>query len=182
MKTKKGFTLVELSIVLVIIGLLIGGVLVAQSLIETAQIQKTIRQIQQVHILASQFKEKTRYLPGDLPNAYTMFSGACGINAIPTSSQNSGRCNGNGDGNIDWGGVVMEYYIFWEHLYLMGMLDTPFTGDGYTLGSLANQGMPGVNIMKLPFKRNGQSHGNLGGLSAAYGSGGSDNYSLHISA
>ena len=52
---KKGFTLVELSIVLVIIGLLIGGILVAQSMIHTAKIQNTVRLIQQMDTAVSNF-------------------------------------------------------------------------------------------------------------------------------
>ena len=47
---KNGFTLVELSIVLVIIGLLIGGILVAQSMIGTAKITAFTRQVQQADI------------------------------------------------------------------------------------------------------------------------------------
>ena len=62
---KKGFTLVELSIVLVIIGLLIGGVLVAQSLIDSAKIQSTIKILGQSDIAISNFKDRYRQLPGD---------------------------------------------------------------------------------------------------------------------
>jgi prepilin-type N-terminal cleavage/methylation domain-containing protein len=65
MKKKKGFTLVELSIVLVIIGLLIGGILVGQSLIESAKIKAVIKQISQYDIAMSTFITKYNQLPGD---------------------------------------------------------------------------------------------------------------------
>src|SRR5476649_103906 len=62
---KRGFTLVELSIVLVIIGLLIGGILVAQSMTETARIVAVAAQIQQFDAGVESFKAKYNALPGD---------------------------------------------------------------------------------------------------------------------
>lgn len=62
---KGGFTLVELSIVLVIIGLLIGGILAAQSMISTAKIQNAISQIQQFDVALNAFSAKYNSLPGD---------------------------------------------------------------------------------------------------------------------
>ncbi len=65
-KTKnRGFTLVELAIVLVIIGLLIGGILVAQSMINTQKVQAFCRQIAQFDAAVSTFRDKFRGLPGD---------------------------------------------------------------------------------------------------------------------
>ena len=62
---KKGFTLVELAIVLVIIGLLIGGILAAQSMIQTARLQAQIRQINEFDIAVSNFVTKYNSIPGD---------------------------------------------------------------------------------------------------------------------
>ncbi len=62
---KRGFTLVELAIVLVIIGLLIGGILAAQSMINAAKIQTFVRQVQQFDVAVSNFKTKYKGLPGD---------------------------------------------------------------------------------------------------------------------
>ena len=63
--SKVGFTLVELSIVIVIIGLLIGGILVGQSLIDSAQINQVLSKANQYKIAVNLFKDKTRYWPGD---------------------------------------------------------------------------------------------------------------------
>lgn len=62
-----GFTLVELSIVLVIIGLLIGGILAGQSLIESTKINAQVAQIQQFDAAVMAFKAKYKFLPGDAP-------------------------------------------------------------------------------------------------------------------
>lgn len=61
----KGFTLVELAIVLIIISLLIGGILVAQSMIKTSQINGIARQIAQYDAAIANFQTTYNQLPGD---------------------------------------------------------------------------------------------------------------------
>jgi len=63
-----GFTLIELSIVLIIIGLLVGGVLKAQRLIENAQIRSDIKQLKGFKIISLLYKDKLSKLPGEDPN------------------------------------------------------------------------------------------------------------------
>src|ERR1017187_1843861 len=87
---KAGFTLVEMSIVLVIIGLVIGGVLVGQDLISAASVLAQISQIEKYQTAVNTFKLKFNALPGDIadPNA-SAFGFAAG-----------GQYAGEGDG--DW--------------------------------------------------------------------------------
>lgn len=73
---EKGFTLVELAIVLVIIGLIIGGVLVGQDLIKAAEIRAQITQIEQYNAAVNTFRTKYNGLPGDLRNASSFFPAA----------------------------------------------------------------------------------------------------------
>lgn len=124
MKNKNGFTLVELSIVLVIIGLLIGGILVGQSLINSAKNHALISEIQQIHILVNHFKNRFGGLPGDHPRGSQYFP-ACGANYIITHGNGGG--NGNGDGNIDTGISVNEHRITTCQLAQSGMI----TGEDY---------------------------------------------------
>ncbi len=65
MSSRKGFTLVELAIVLVIVGLLIGGILAAQSMSGTAKVTAQVKQIQQFDIAVTNFKTNYGGLPGD---------------------------------------------------------------------------------------------------------------------
>ena len=83
MRRRKGFTLVELSIVLVIIGLLIGGILAAQSMISTSKVNAQVRQIGQFDAMVMNFKTRYNFLPGDAPafggNGDGMISGRMGL-------------------------------------------------------------------------------------------------------
>jgi prepilin-type N-terminal cleavage/methylation domain-containing protein len=67
---RRGFTLIELSIVLVIIGLLVGGVLVGQDLIRSAAVRATVRQIEKYNQSVNAFRGKYNAIPGDM-NAAT---------------------------------------------------------------------------------------------------------------
>lgn len=137
MRIKNGFTLVELSIVLVIIGLLIGGILIGQSLISSVEKRRMFSELQQIDIMVQQYESKFRYLPGDAPNAYTLFGAACGTDS---SASTSGACNGNGNGQVgqnynnpDPGGWEPhgEAAKAWMHLRLAGFIknnESPLDG------------------------------------------------------
>lgn len=88
--SQPGFTLVELAIVLVIIGLLVGGVLVAQDMIRAATVQRIVKQPAEFNEATQAFRLKYHCLPGDcLPTTTALY----GITAHP-------RINiQNGDGN-----------------------------------------------------------------------------------
>ncbi len=123
MKNKNAFTLVELSIVLVILGLIISGVIVGQSLIFAARITDQVSQIQQYHTATQSFQTKYDCLPGDCSNAQDFGFKARG--SYPGT--------GNGDGFIEgnWGGYATnnrgnvqngENTMFWNDLFVAGYI------------------------------------------------------------
>src|SRR5215510_8757466 len=86
----KGFTLIEIAIVLVIIGLLLGGVLKGQELITGARVRNLISQQDGIKAAFFGFQDRYRALPGDYASASTNIN--CG----------AGSCvNGNGNGRIE---------------------------------------------------------------------------------
>lgn len=66
-KQKQGFTLIEIAIVLVIIGLLAGGILKGQQMIENAKYKAWVKEIDSYRTAVMTFRDKYRYLPGDYP-------------------------------------------------------------------------------------------------------------------
>lgn len=68
---QKGFTLVELAIVMTIIGLLIGGILKGQELMENARITATIAQVRSYEAATTTFRDSYNAFPGDMPSAST---------------------------------------------------------------------------------------------------------------
>lgn len=87
-----GFTLVELSIVLVIVGLLAGGILVGRDLIKAAEIRATVSQYDKYNSAVNTFRLKFNCVPGDCLNAATFF---------PSSAQPARVTNGDGNGTLD---------------------------------------------------------------------------------
>src|SRR5689334_20830022 len=95
--SESGFTLIELSIVLVIIGLIVGGVLVGQDMIKAAQIRATVAQIEKYNTAVNTFRNKYNALPGDMSNPTYFFPSVTGANAATTGlGNNNGLIEGSG--------------------------------------------------------------------------------------
>lgn len=108
--SQSGFSLVELSIVLVILGLLTGGILGGQSLIRAAELRKITSEHQGFEVAINTFHSKYRSLPGDFKKAEQVWGAAS--NCPEGSDVGTETCNGNGNGSID----EDESFRFWQHL------------------------------------------------------------------
>jgi len=134
---KHAFSLVELSIVLVILGLLTGGILGGQALIRAAELRAVSTEYGRYAAAAMTFRDKYFAVPGDFRDA-TRFWGwqVNGSNCTTNSSaavNSAGACDGNGDGTILWdnSGAVStsrEMHQFWRHLALAGLVEGTYTG------------------------------------------------------
>jgi prepilin-type N-terminal cleavage/methylation domain-containing protein len=104
----EGYTLIELSVVLVIVGLLLGGIIAMRSVLKAAQIQSQITQIEQLNNATSTFSAKYNCLPGDCIN-YALY----GLSAPPNTG---GTNNDLGDGYIDGWSGALEEWAYYQHL------------------------------------------------------------------
>ena len=115
---RQGFSLVELSIVLVILGLLTGGILAGQSLIRASQLRAVTTEHDRYVAAVQTFRDKYFALPGDMTNA-TKFWGAAdggdgiGFDCRGAETADIRTCNGNGDGRIG-GALRMSVDSSWE--------------------------------------------------------------------
>lgn len=138
-----GFSLVELSIVLVILGLLSGGILGGQSLIRAAELRALNTEYQRYATAAQTFRDKYFALPGDMAEA-TRFWGRqvnaahCITNSGQAVNSATGVCDGNGNGQITIGtGAAQssESFQYWRQLAAAGLIEGTYTG----LAESANQ-------------------------------------------
>lgn len=136
---KQGFTLIQMSVALIIIGLIIGGVLTGNHLKNAAAVAAQVSQINKFNTAIVLFQTKTGYLPGDIPNPY----------ATQYGFQSRGAYGGEGDGNniiegncqnvAGFGGEIPgfdiacgELAVFWQDLTTANLIDSSIgTGAGY---------------------------------------------------
>jgi prepilin-type N-terminal cleavage/methylation domain-containing protein len=113
---QKGFTLVEIAIVLVIIGLLLGGVLKGQELINSAKVKNFANDFRNIPLFIYGFQDKFKALPGDDAGVVSHVTGST-LASTPASSQGNGVIDGN------WNSATLtdESVLFWQHVRLAGL-------------------------------------------------------------
>jgi prepilin-type N-terminal cleavage/methylation domain-containing protein len=118
MRKQAGFTLIEIAIVLVIIGLLLGGVLKGQELITSARVRNLISQQDGIKAAYFGFLDRFRSLPGDYSLASTNIANVLA------------GANGNGNGQIQsivGLGTIDEHVAVWDHLSHAGFINGSYT-------------------------------------------------------
>lgn len=152
-----GFTLIELAVSLMIIGLLIGGIFTGQSLIHSAELREVIGEKDRYVKALKEFEDKYQAKPGDMNNAETIWGSDT---ACPTTLTNTTpktvTCNGDGNGRIgasSTAGVLSnsyEWFRAWQQLANAGLIEGKFTGVRGPIHS--QQAVVGVNVPQSKLK------------------------------
>lgn len=117
---QSGFTLVEIAIVLVIIGLLLGGILKGQELINSAKVKGLAQDFRTVQTALYGYQDRYKAIPGDHGTANPAITGAANA-TTPSGSIGNGQINGAWDSTTQ----TDESFLFWQHVRLAGFLSGP---------------------------------------------------------
>jgi len=166
-KKQSGFTLIEIAIVLVIVGLLLGGVLQGQQLIENSRVRAAVNDFNGVPAAAYSYMDRYRRFPGDDGNlAAVQARGGAWAN-VTVGGDNNGSVSGGINNTFNPTGELLG---FWQHLRASGFI----AGDPSTIGAAAAPqnpfgGLIGVNsvlIQGMPAGVNKLCMSNVGGSAA----------------
>ena len=126
-KQQSGFTLVEIAIVLVIIGLLLGGVLKGQELINSAKVKNMVGDFRTVSSLAYGYQDRFKALPGDQTQAQLDLAFGAGVAAAcaPAAAGQGTQNNVRIDGAWNAAAVTDETFVFWQHVRLANLASGP---------------------------------------------------------
>jgi len=174
---KKGFSLIELSISIIIIGLLVAGISSGSKLIEQAEMRAVIAEMQNFKKDYLTFKSTYDAVPGDFRNASVVFTNCA------NSGVGNANCNGNGDGLITfnmgnaWDGDALgdELVKYFRH---MNLAEISAAGGGVVLGgyssgdgvaNVSSWGFPAGKISGTAYVVASVDAGNTGGSTQSVG-------------
>lgn len=154
---QKAFSLVELSIVLVILGLLTGGILAGQSLIRAAELRAVSTEYNRYMTAVGSFRDKYFALPGDMNNAQSFWgiADATAATCVTTAGTGTQTCNGNGDGILNTSAGSNERFRFWQHLANAGLIEGSYSGIQGSGG--ADEAVIGTNVPRSKINSGGWS-------------------------
>lgn len=163
----KGFTLVEMSIVLVIIGLLVGGVLAGQDLIRAAEIRSTISQIEKYNTSMNTFRAKFNGIPGDISAANATMFGLLARAGSIGRGDNNGMIEGSNAGALTTQVFTQESGFFWDDLTRAGLIDGQFVSaaDAASVGALSTAAAINAQFPEAKLGRGNDFHvGSIAGI------------------
>ena len=120
-KQQSGFTLVEIAIVLVIIGLLLGGVLKGQELVNSAKVKNFVSDFKAVPLFIYGYQDKFKALPGDDANAATHLGSAVTLLTPTAATLGNGRIEGNYNSET----ATDESLAFWQQVRIANLASGP---------------------------------------------------------
>lgn len=139
-KQQAGFTLIELAIVLVIIGLLLGGVLKGQELINSAKVKNMATDFKNIQVYIYGYQDKYKALPGD-----DKFADKNNANATLATTPSGTIGNGVINGAYSSTTATDESALFWQHVRLAGLAAGPTnTADAKYYPTNADGGRIGI--------------------------------------
>lgn len=153
-KSKKGFTLVELSIVIVIIGLIAAGVTAGSALVNQSKLRSVASEINQYKTAYLSFYLKYNSVPGDMTNAFSYWGTAAGCT---NASASGAGCNGNGNRKVGLAVTTTylhfeqekaEDYRAWQFMALDGLIPGAYNGSGGQVWNI------GVNVPVSAYGKN----------------------------
>ncbi len=142
-KQQSGFTLVEIAIVLVIIGLLLGGVLKGQELINSAKVKNFANDFRNIPLFIYGYQDRFHAIPGDDAGVVAHLGAAATLATTPAVAT-----VGNGTINGNWDSIALtdESVLFWQHVRLANLAtgSTTVAANNTYLPANADSGRIGI--------------------------------------
>lgn len=162
---RHAYSLVEMSVVITIIGLIVGGIMVGKSMVHNSQLQTTVSKVQEYAAATLKFRDRFNSLPGDMPNATSLWgsvstgTATCDgpftygdptfADGFTTAGTSTATCNGNGDGRVGANtttcyGDSWEVFRAWKHLLNAEFITGSYSGYHGAQGN--HDAIVGTNI------------------------------------